>query len=77
MPSHVADRRLGVTGLGHHLEVGLLLEQDPEGPPHDRVVVCEDDRDALRAAVILGRCSLIAHLESRRPDLNRGPLHYE
>lgn len=47
VPERVASRVLGGLGLGHHLDVALLLEHHADAVADDRVIVSEDHRDAL------------------------------
>ena len=47
MPADVAGGRVRVAGLGDDLDVGLPLEHQAQGAADDRVVVSEDDGDAL------------------------------
>ena len=46
-----AQRLLGRSGLGHHLDVGLGIEQLAQPPPHDLVVI--EEEHAYRHRVIL------------------------
>ncbi len=39
------ERRHAVVGLGHHLHVGLALDQHAQARPHDPVVVGDQDAD--------------------------------
>ena len=32
-----------VSGLGHDLEVGLLVHDEPQAPPHDLVIVGDEN----------------------------------
>ncbi len=70
VPARVADRHLGVAGLGNHLEIGLGVKQQPQGVADHGVIVGEDDRGRLDLPLAL---AFPVRLHDSEATCARGP----
>ena len=66
MAAQIAPHAVEVRRLGHDLEVLLLLEQQPQAPPHDSMVVGDHDADRRRFRLIGTQLSLGSVLVGHR-----------